>query len=75
MCNGANDMRFVKYSINLKGSIPSSVKVFTDQRHVSEDIALTELINHSSCIEGNIVVFDRGIQSRSSFDTFTTSGK
>lgn len=76
MKNGSNsDKRFIKYSINLKGSIPSSVKVFTDQRHVSEDIALTELINDSSCIEGNIVVFDRGIQSRSSFEAFTTNGK
>jgi hypothetical protein len=76
MKNGSDsDKRFIKYSINLKGSIPSSVKVFTDQRHVSEDIALTELINDSSCIEGNIVVFDRGIQSRSSFEAFTTSGK
>jgi DDE family transposase len=67
--------RFVKYSVNLKGSIPSSVKVFTDQKHVSEDVALSELINNSESIEGNIVVFDRGIQSRSSFESFTNSGK
>lgn len=74
--NGSdNNKRFVKYSVNLKGSIPSSVKVFTDQKHVSEDIALSELINDSSCIEGNVVVFDRGIQSRSSFEAFTNSGK
>jgi hypothetical protein len=71
MQTGDNDKRFVKYTVNLKGSIPSSVKVFTDQHHVSEDIALSELINGSECLEGNIVVFDRGIQSRSSFDTFT----
>ena len=76
MQNGSdNNKRFIKYSINLKGSIPSSVKVFTDQKHVSEDVALSELINDSSCIEGNIVVFDRGIQSRSSFEAFTNSGK
>lgn len=75
MKNGNNDKRFVKYTVNLKGSIPSSVKVFTDQRHVSEDVALTELINCTGCIEGNVVVFDRGIQSRSSFDAFTTNGK
>lgn len=76
MKNGSDDTkRFVKYSVNLKGSIPSCVKVFTDQQHVSEDIALSELINDSSCIEGNVVVFDRGIQSRSSFDAFTNSGK
>lgn len=77
MKNGQNvfDKRFVKYSINLKGSIPSSVKVFTEQSYVSEDLALPELINDTDCLEGNIVVFDRGIQSRTSFDQFTDSNK
>ena len=75
MRNGDNDKRFVKYSVNLKGSIPSSVKMFTNQSYVNEGLALTELINDSSCIENNIVVFDRGIQSRKSFDTFTVSSK
>ena len=75
MMNGDNDKRFIKYSINLKGSIPSSVKVFTTQRYISEDVALTELINDNSSVEGNVVVFDRGIQSRSSFESFTDKGK
>lgn len=75
MVNGDNDRRFVKYSVNLKGSIPSSVKVFTDQSHVSEELALAELIGGESCLEGNVVVFDRGIQSRKTFDMFTGSGK
>jgi hypothetical protein len=75
MRNGDNDKRFVKYSVNLKGSIPSSVKVFTDQSYISEGLALSELINESDCIEGNVVVFDRGIQSRKSFDSFTNSRK
>jgi len=69
------DKRFVKYSVNLKGSLPSTVKVFTDQSHVNEDVALSELINEADCIEGNVVVFDRGMQSRSSFESFTGSGK
>lgn len=69
------DKRFVKYSVNLKGSLPSTVKVFTDQSHVNEDVALSELINEADCIEGNIVVFDRGLQSRRSFDKFTNSNK
>jgi len=61
MENCGSAERFVKYSVNLKGSIPSSIKVFTDQNHISEEIALAELINDTSCIEGNIVVFDRGV--------------
>lgn len=69
------DKRFVKYSVNLKGSFPSSVKVFTDQSYVSEELALAELINDTDCIQDNIVVFDRGLQSRKSFDKFTECNK
>ena len=75
MRNGSDDKRFVKYSINLKGSLPASVKIFTDQSYISEDLALSELINSDGYIESNIVVFDRGIQSRKSFDKFTTDQK
>ena len=73
--NQGCDKRFVKYSVNLKGSLPSSVKVFTDQSYVSEEKALADLINDTDSIEGNIVVFDRGLQSRDTFDKFTKSNK
>ena len=73
--HNGTDKRYVKYSVNIKGSIPSCVKVFTDQSYVSEEFALAELINDADCIEGNIVVFDRGLQSRNSFDKFTDSHK
>jgi len=56
----------IKYSVNLKGSLPSLVKVFTDQSQISEELALSELINQSDCIKDNIVVFDRGLQKRDS---------
>ncbi len=51
------------------------VKVFTTQSYVSEDIALTDIINDSASVKGNTVVFDRGIQSRSSFENFSDSNK
>lgn len=73
--NKVTDKRFVKYSINLKGSIPSSVKIFTDQSYVSDELAMAELINDADCIEGNVVVFDRGLQSRNSFDKFSAKDK
>lgn len=72
---GDKDRRFVKYSVSLKGSIPCLVKVFKEQSYVSEDKALPEIIDDCNYLEGNVVVFDRGIQSRKSFDKFTTSGK
>jgi hypothetical protein len=81
MCAGAGakgqgtNKRFVKYSINLKGSLPSVAKAFTGQSYVSEDKALAELIESTGSGQGNIVVFDRGLQCRASFDSFTGSGK
>lgn len=72
---GAANKRFVKYSVNLKGSIPSSVKVFTDQAHANETLALGELIHESDCMEGNVVVFDRGLRSRKEFDNITNNNK
>ncbi len=75
MKNGDNSKRFVKYSVNLEGSIPSSVKVHTEQSYVSEELVLAEMINDADCIENNTVVFDRGLQSRNSFDKFTGSNK
>ena len=77
MRNGrsSDDKRFIKYSINLKGSLPSSVKVFTDQSAVSENVALSELINQTDCMADNIVVFDRGLQARKSYDKFTQDNK
>jgi len=77
MKNGrSNDGRKqIKYSVNLKGSLPSTVKVFTDQSSVSENVALSELVDQSDCLTGNIVTFDRGLQSRKSYDRFTRDNK
>ena len=69
------DKRFIKYTVSLKGSIPAAIKNFTEQSYISEYKALTELINATKSLSSNVVVFDRGIQSCSSFDKFTTDGK
>lgn len=75
MENGTSDKKFVKYSVNIKGSLPSKVKVHTAQSHVSEDLALRELIDEDDQHKENIVVFDRGLQSRHYFEKFTVEKK
>lgn len=76
MSNGAHaGKRFVKYSIGLKGSLPGTVKVFLDQAYVSEDLALSEVVNSEESLAGNIVVFDRGLRSRAAFDRFSSSSR
>lgn len=72
---GGPNRKFVKYSVNLKGSIPSSVKVFTAQKYGCDEPALTELINDCQHQEGGIVVFDRGLKARSTYDKFTDDGR
>ncbi|NTS39866.1 IS4 family transposase [Flavisolibacter sp. BT320] len=67
--------RFVKFSILLKGSLPVSAKAFSDQGHANEDVALFDLLDNADQLKEDIVVFDRGLQSRKSFDAFTDSDK
>lgn len=77
MLNGteSHQKRHVKYSVNLKGSLPCNVKVYTEQSYVSEDLALGDLIDTSEASEGSVVVFDRGLQSRKAFDNFSNNNK
>jgi hypothetical protein len=77
MHNGrrSENKKQIKYSINIKGSLPSTIKVFTDQSYISEDLALSEVINATGCLTGNVVVFDRGLQKRAHWDTFSGSSK
>jgi len=75
MQNGDTSKRQVKYSVNLKGSLPATVKIFTAQSYISESLALPELIDQCDYLQGDIVVFDRGIQTRKAFDKFTSDNK
>jgi len=77
MKNGreSDDKTYIKYSINLQGSLPSSVKVFTDQTYVNENATLSELVEQADCITGNTVVFDRGLNSRKSYDKLSKTNK
>ena len=69
------DKRYLKYTINLTGSLPSSFKIFTEQSYISEDKAMGELIDATERLQGKRVVFDRGIKFRKSFEKFTADGK
>lgn len=73
--NESDNKKYVKYSINLKGSLPCNVRVYTDQSYVSEDLALADLIDTTNQLEGSIVVFDRGLQSRKVLDGFCNKNK
>lgn len=67
--NQKGDKKFVKFSMAFS-NIPIHSKIFTEQSFVSEDFALRELIKECPLSADNILVFDRGIQARASFEAF-----
>lgn len=65
--NQKGDKKYVKFSIAFS-NVPIHSKIFTEQAFVSEDFALKELINECPLSSDNILVFDRGVQARATFD-------
>lgn len=61
--NKKGDKRYVKFTIGFR-KIPVHAAVFRDQHHLPEDIALGETIMDYASKEDDIIVFDRGLQSR-----------
>lgn len=70
--NQKGEKKFIKFSMAFS-NVPIHSKIFTEQSFVSEDFALKELINECPLSAENILVFDRGIQARATFEEFTTS--
>lgn len=64
----------LKFTIGLKGMLPSDVHLFTNQIQTSEDVALRAAIVKSSHTKDSIVVFDRGLQKRKSLAEFDDLG-
>ncbi len=72
LINQNNTKKSIKFSVAFS-NIPIHSKIFTEQAFVSEDFALKELIQECALSGENILVFDRGIQSRKTFDEFSQS--
>jgi hypothetical protein len=71
--NQKEDKKYVKFSMAFSNVAVHS-KIFTQQAFVSEDLALKELIKECPLSAANILVFDRGLRARSTFEEFNESG-
>jgi hypothetical protein len=67
--NKKGDKKYVKFSIAFS-NVPIHSKIFTEQQFLSEEFALKELIKECPLSANNIVVFDRGLQARATFEEF-----
>lgn len=54
----------LKLTMSVHGHLPTSLKCFFEQEHLSEEKALKEAILNSGLKKGDLVVFDRGLKSR-----------
>lgn len=58
----------IKYSVEINQGIPVDIMLFKDQKYLSEDYALPEIIKRKTAKPGlNIAIFDRGIQKKETF--------
>lgn len=63
--------KHVKFSVGLSGDIPVQASTFTEQAYLSEDLALGEVVLQAGKKKETVLVFDRGIAKRSTYDELT----
>jgi hypothetical protein len=68
---GEANNSFIKMSVGLKNSIPSSVRFCTLRSEISENIALPAAINEAKIAKEEVILFDRGIQKAETFVDLT----
>jgi hypothetical protein len=64
----------LKFTVGLKGLLPSGAQLYTNKEYPSEDIALREAVLNSTYKKDSIVVFDRGLKKRKAFLQFDQQG-
>jgi len=72
--NSSKNKRQIKFTTELSGEGLIHMQFFSDQGHLSEDIALKEVIESRTHQKDEIVVFDAGLKSRDAFKEFDDAG-
>jgi hypothetical protein len=71
--NKKGDKKYVKFTMGFR-KIPIHASFFSDQLYISEDMALGETIMTCTTKDDDIVVFDRGLQSRKVLEQLNQEG-
>lgn len=74
LATGKDTKKHIKYTIALGGGIPQVAKSHTSKKYHSENIALSEAILSHDIPKDLIIVFDRGLQQRATYDKITEKG-
>lgn len=71
---GKDTKKHIKYTIAYGGGIPQIAKSHTRKKYHSENIALSEAILSHDIPKDYIILFDRGLQHRATYDKITEQG-
>lgn len=61
----------LKFTVGMHGSLPCTFKIFDKQSELCEDNTIPKVILDYKDNKAGIVVFDRGVQKRTTFTTFS----
>lgn len=67
--------KFLKFTVGFNGQIPVKVKFYDKQPDLNDANALRETIREMSCSPKDVVIFDRGLQTRKVFDEFSVENR
>lgn len=73
MDNGTKGLglKYMKFTVTVKGSLPSSVQIYKDQNYVNDNKAFPEAIFKNKFLDNSVLIFDRGLQTRKVFNEMT----
>jgi hypothetical protein len=65
------DKKQLKFTMGMHGSLPSHLQLFSNQTALAEDVALKDAIVKDTKNRNQVVVFDRGLKRKDSFEEFS----
>ena len=65
------DKKQLKFTMGMHGDLPSYLQVFSNQTELAEDVALGEVIKKDTKNRNQVVVFDRGLKKKNTFEEFS----
>lgn len=61
-------LKFMKFTVSMKGSLPCNVRVYREQDFINDNVAFPDAIFKNKFLDNSILVFDRGLQTRKVFN-------
>jgi hypothetical protein len=66
--DGIHTLRQMKITVGFNGLMPKEVKFFKEQKYANDDLAIGEVLLENKVKEDEVIVFDRGVKKRTTFE-------